>query len=136
MRTNALSALGKMSYSAHMCLYPILFGGSYYAISNYVKYSNAKAEAVVIAAYPKLSPVDPDDFQPFSAIPYHNNPELRYRYANIKMFNYIDKNSHLNLETYSYKSFHDSYDHDNKKSYVYDWVSTSPADDIALKKKW
>ena len=39
---------------------------------------------------PKAIPVDPYNFQPFSAIPFHNNPELRYRYADTNMFKYLD----------------------------------------------
>ena len=61
---------------------------------------------------PALNKVDPDDFNPFSAIPFHNNTELRYRYAETKMFGYVDKKTHINLKDYTYKSYHNSYDHD------------------------
>ena len=39
---------------------------------------------------PKARKVDPDVFNPFTPIPYHNNPELKYAFANIKMFNYTN----------------------------------------------
>ena len=79
---------------------------------------------------PKARAVDPDDFQPFSAIPFHNNTELRYRYADVKMYGYLDKKTQMNLANYPFKLFHNSYDHDNKKVYTYNWVSMT-ADDQA-----
>ena len=76
---------------------------------------------------PKARPVDPDNFNPFSAIPFHNNVELRYRYANNQMHNYLDRRTQLNVNDYVYKSFHDSYDHSNRKQHTYNWVSMYPS---------
>ncbi len=42
---------------------------------------------------PKVKPVDPDNFNPFTPIPFHNNPELRYRYAGVRLHGYLDKNT-------------------------------------------
>ena len=78
---------------------------------------------------PKAIAVDPDNFQPFSPIPFHNNPELRYRYAGMNLHNYLDPVTHLNLHDYTYKAFHDSFDHDNLKTYKFNWVSMVPSDD-------
>ena len=75
---------------------------------------------------PKLVTMDPDDFHPFSAIPFHNNPQLRYRFANLKTINFMDKN-HINVDTYAFKNFHYSYDHGNKKQYTYNWVNSVPS---------
>merc|ERR1711998_760946 len=58
---------------------------------------------------PKAKPVDPDNFNPFSPIPFHNNPELRYRYADMRLHNYLDKKTHMNTADYAYKGFHDSF---------------------------
>ena len=77
---------------------------------------------------PDLKKVDPDDFQPFSVIPFHNNMELRYRYADVKMFGYLDPKTHLNLADYRYAGYHDAYDHGNKKAHLYNWVSMYPSD--------
>ena len=42
MRTNGLSALGKMSYAAHLALYPVVGGTAFFVISNWSKSSAAK----------------------------------------------------------------------------------------------
>ena len=41
---------------------------------------------------PKLIKVDPDLFNPFTPLPYHNNPELKYAFAHIKMHGYLNEN--------------------------------------------
>ena len=62
MSSNLLSAFGRMSYAAHMTLYPIL-GGSVYLIYKTKSTSDAaKAEALEIKSMPKAQAVDPDDF--------------------------------------------------------------------------
>ena len=74
MRTNPLSALGRMSYAAHMGLYPVVFGSLYFGWTSYSKSSADAAAKYVTDNMPAARVVDPDDFQPFSAIPFHNNP--------------------------------------------------------------
>jgi hypothetical protein len=71
---------------------------------------------------PKLKPVDPDIFNPFTPIPYHNNKELTYLFANVRMHNHVNQN-HINPETYVWKGYHNSFDHDNKNAYLYNWTS-------------
>ena len=71
---------------------------------------------------PKLKKVDPDIFNPFSPVPYHNNPELKYVFAHINMHKHINEN-HINPETYVWKDYHKSYDHDHKNAYMYNWSS-------------
>ena len=66
--------------------------------------------------------MDPDLFNPFSAIPFHNNPEMKYIYADVKMHNYITKD-HQNVGDYYYKGYHDSYDHSNARQHLYNWTS-------------
>ena len=129
MPSNFLSAFGRMGYAAHLTLYPILGGSFYLMYKTNAASSAAKAEALELKSMPKSTPVDPDNFQPFSAIPYHNNSELRYRYANTKMHGYLDAKTHMNAKDYTYKYFHHSYDHDDKKEYTYNWVSMVPSDD-------
>ena len=41
-RANTLSALGRMSYAAHMAMYPIIGGGSYFLYNTYSASSAAK----------------------------------------------------------------------------------------------
>ena len=78
---------------------------------------------------PKAAKVDPDLFNPFSPIPYHNNPELKYGFAHIHMHGYMNENQ-LNTKTYVWKGFHNSYDHNNQGAYLYNWTSLhSPKDD-------
>ena len=129
MRTNALSALGRMSYATHVALYPIVGGSLYFIISSYQKSSAEAANKAEAEAMPKLNAVDPDNFNPFSAIPFHNNAEMRYRYANTNMYGYLDKKTHMNLQDYTYKSYHNSFDHDNQYQHLYNWVSQVPSDE-------
>ena len=70
----------------------------------------------------KAKTMDPDLFNPFSAIPWHNNPELKYTFAHINMRHYMNKD-HINEKDYIYKGYHNSYDHDNKKVWLYNWTS-------------
>ena len=119
-----------MGYGAHLALYPILGGSTYLFYKTWSESSAAKQAIQDERAMPKAVPVDPDNFQPFSAIPFHNNPELRYRYANTKLFGYLDSKTHLNTTDYTYKYYFDVYDHDDKKSYTWNWVSMVPSDDV------
>ena len=113
MKVNALSALGRMSYGAHLALYPLLGGTAYFLGLTYHRNSQEQAKKAAIEALPAYRAVDPDDFQPFSAIPFHNNPEVRYRYANTRMFGYVNGQNHMNVNDYTYKLYHNVYDHDN-----------------------
>ena len=115
-------------------VYTVLFGTLFKRYSNYSKKSKEKQEKEEWDNLPKARPVDPDLFNPFSAIPFHNNPELKYRYANLNMFGYLDPKTHMNLKDYPYKAYHDSFDHNNEKQYLYNWVSMKPSDDVALLK--
>ena len=122
MRTNALSALGRLGYGTTFLLYPGAF--AYYHL---VKKPQDKADALQsqrddLDTQVADIPVDPDLFNPFSTIPFHNNPELKYMYSGVKMRGYIDDNQ-MNVKDYWYKSYHDSYDHGNKKQHLYNWVS-------------
>lgn len=75
-----------------------------------------------MAAMAKAKVVDPDYFNPFTPIPFHNNPELKYVFADINMRKYVNEN-HINVKDYQWKNYHDSYDHGNKKTYLYNWTS-------------
>ena len=70
----------------------------------------------------KAKKMDPDLFNPFTPVPWHNNPELKYVYANINLRNYINKD-HINEKDYIWKGLHDSYDHGDKKRHWYNWAS-------------
>ena len=125
-QANMLSALGRVSYTTHMALYPILGGSLWFVYNAYSTKSAAAAKEAFEANMPKAKPVDPDNFNPFTAIPFHNNPELRYRYANYRMVNYLNKDTHINEKDYPFRGFHDSFDHGDKKRYLYNWVSDYP----------
>ena len=70
----------------------------------------------------KAKTVDPDYFNPFSPIPFHNNAELKYVFAEVNMRKYVNEN-HINTKDYQWKNYHNSYDHGNKKTYTYNWSS-------------
>ena len=134
MRTNGLSAFGRMTYAAHLGLYPVVGGFAYFVLTNYQSYSAARTAKEELEALPALKSVDPDNFQPFSAIPFHNNPELRYRYADMKMWNYLNKENHMNLKDYFFKGFNNSFDHDSQSAHLYNWVNMTPADSAKIGK--
>ena len=62
MPSNLLSAFGRMSYAAHLTLYPILGGSVYLMYKTRSASSAAAAEALEIKSMPKAKAVDPDDF--------------------------------------------------------------------------
>jgi len=68
----------------------------------------------------KAKAVDPDLFNPFTPIPFHNNPELKYTFANNKVRNYINDH-HINTKDYPWKAYFDVYDHDDQKTYLWNW---------------
>ena len=121
MQANALSGFGRMGYYTHFSFYPLLAAAYFFG---YKPYAAAGEEADKKAKWDELlkaKPVDPDLFNPFTPIPYHNNIELKYVFSHISMRNYVDK-EHLNVDDYIWKSFHDSYDHGNKKKHLYNFT--------------
>lgn len=127
MSANALSMFGRMSYGAHLTLYPIVGGTAYFLYNTYKASADATAAAEAEATAPKAVAVDPDLFNPFTAIPFHNNKELNYRYADVKLHGYLDKNTQLNVKNYHWKNYHNSFDHDNKRVYMWNWISMVPS---------
>lgn len=121
MRTNTLSAFGRMSYGAHMLAYPAFFCFVAYGVMPWKAEQDKKAVQEEFDNMSKARAVDPDLFNPFTPIPYHNNPELQYVYAGIRMKNYINEN-HLNVNDYVWKNYHNSYDHNNARTFMYNWV--------------
>ena len=129
MRPNALSMLGRMSYTTHLLVYPFLLGAYLFGVKPYMAYSQKNQEELEWKGMPKAQKVDPDLFNPFTPIPYHNNPELKYAFAHINMHTYLNENQ-INTEEYAWKNFEYSFDHDHKFGYTYNWTSLhSPIDD-------
>ena len=127
-RPNALSALGRMSWGAHLLVYPSLLGAYLFGVKPYLANSAKKSEEAEWASMPKLRKIDPDLFNPFTPIPYHNNPELKYAFSHIRMHNRLNANQ-IDVDNYLWKSYHNSYDHDNKAVYTYNWVSLHSPND-------
>ena len=121
-RSNAMSALGRMGWGTHALIYPTALAFYFGVYQPYSERSAAAAKEKEYEAMAKAKPVDPDDFNPFSPIPFHNNRELRYVFAEVNMRKYVNEN-HINVQDYQWKSYHDSYDHGNQKTYLYNWSS-------------
>ena len=121
-RSNALSALGKMSWGTHFMIYPIAAGLYMGAYKPYAQRQEEAAKQAEMEVMAKAKTVDPDDFNPFSPIPFSNNPELKYVFANVNMRKYINEHD-INVKDYQWKNYHDSFDHGNKKVYTYNWSS-------------
>ena len=111
-----------MSYTTHLALYPGAFVFYMYVVSPWMARRNEAAKKAEWDGMLKGRAVDPDIFNPFTPIPYHNNPELKYVFAHANMRNYINKN-HINPNEYLWKNYHHSYDHNNAKQYTYNWTS-------------
>ena len=81
MRTNLLSNIGRLSHGTLWLLYPgvIATYALWYKPKQAADELEAKRESLRIQS--DDVPVDPDLFNPFSAIPFHNNPELKYIYG-------------------------------------------------------
>ena len=114
--------MGRMGYGVHLMVYPALLG-----LYNFWWIPKGEADAVAqkkqdFEDLSKAKQVDPDLFNPFTPIPFHNNPELKYVYAGIRMKDYVNEN-HINVNDYVWKNFHNSYDHDNKKTYMWNWTA-------------
>ena len=128
-KSNSLSAFGRMSYGAHLLVYPALAAAYLYGVKPYMAKRAEDQEKQEWANMPKARKVDPDLFSPFSPIPYHNNPELKYGFAHIRMHGYLNENQ-INTKQYVWKGFHNSFDHNDKQTYLYNWTSLhSPRDD-------
>ena len=117
-----MSAFGRMSYGAHLCFYPAAFLFLQYVAMPYKRASDEAAKKKEWDDMTAARAVDPDIFNPFTAIPFHNNPELKYVFAHIDMKGYVNEN-HINVKDYVWKNYHNSYDHNNQKSYLFNWTS-------------
>merc|ERR1719183_2884582 len=122
VRANALSTLGRLPYSVHLMFYPSVFAGYKWL---YKPWADAGAKAAADQEQEemfKCKPLDPDLFNPFTPIPFHNNADSKYSYATLNMRNYIDPATGYNIKDYRWKGYHNSFDHGNKKSYLYDYT--------------
>ena len=117
-----------MTYSTHLLFYPGAIAFYAYVVAPYMQKRNEDSDKEQWDLIPPAAKVDPDLFNPFTPIPYHNNPELKYVFAHINMHKFLNEN-HINPGTYAYKNYHNSYDHNNKGSYLYNWTSTQEAID-------
>merc|ERR1711990_1107088 len=116
-----------MGYGAHMVTTGLIVGASFTMFNSYSASSTAAQAAKDKEELPKLKKVDPDLFNPFTPIPFHNNIELKYRYANMRLHGYLDAKTHLNVKDYAYKGFHDAFDHSSKKQHYYNWINVVPS---------
>merc|ERR1719199_865488 len=108
-----LSFLGRMSYSMHLLAYPGLAGFWMFVVQPTRKRWADEAKQAEWDAMSAARPVDPDTFNPFTPVPYHNNPELNYVFSHINMRNYVNQN-HVNKKDFIWASYHNSFDHVDK----------------------
>ena len=121
-RANALSSFGRMGWGTHFMIYPTAVGLYFGAYKPYAKAQEDAVKQQEMDDMAKARPVDPDYFNPFTPVPFHNNPELKYVFADVNLRNYVNAH-HINAKDYIWKSYHDSYDHGNKKTHLYNWSS-------------
>ena len=121
-RSNALSALGRMSWGTHFLIYPTILGAYVGVYKPYAKEQEAATKRQEMEDMAKAKPVDPDYFNPFTPVPFHNNPELKYVFSNVNLRKYVNEHQ-INADDYIWKSYHDSYDHGNKRRHLYNWSS-------------
>ena len=121
MPANSLSFFGRMGYWTHMAFYPTVLSVYLLGIKPMRLASAEKAAKQDWEDLVAARTVDPDTFNPFTPVPYHNNPELTYVYAHIDMRNYVNAN-HINVKDYVWKSYHNSYDHGDKQTHRYNFT--------------
>ena len=121
-RTNAMSTLGRMSWGVHALFYPTTLALYFGAWKPYTERSEKAAKEQEWEEMCKAKPVDPDHFNPFTPVPFSNNPELKYFFANVNMRSYLNKEQ-ISERDYMWKSYHNVYDHGNAKSYQWNWSS-------------
>ena len=90
MSKNFLSTFGRMNYTLHLLCYPGLFAFYAFVVKPYNVKKAEKAKIAEMEGKPKAKKVDPDLFNPFSPIPYHNSLEVKYNLAHINMHNYLN----------------------------------------------
>ena len=119
---NSFSVFGRLSYSAHMLLYPAILIGWQFTVVPYQKKARKNLEKVEWELMPEAVPVDRDLFNPFTPIPFHNNEELKYILAKIDMRGYLNEN-HINVQDYKYKQYHNSFAQNDDNTYEFNWIS-------------
>ena len=117
-----MSAFGRIGWGTHFMVYPVALGLYFGAYKPYAARSADAAKQAEMDTMAKAKVVDPDNFQPFSPIPFHNNPEMRYVFAEVNMRKYVNEH-HINVQDYQWRNYFDSYDHANKRTHVYNWSS-------------
>ena len=110
-----------MSYGAHALVYPGFLALWVWGVAPWREEQAKLAAQKEYDDLCKAKVVDPDLFNPFTPVPYHNNPELKYVFAHINMRNYINENQ-INVKEYIWKNYHNSFDHGNQKTHIYNWV--------------
>ena len=120
---NALSSFGRMGYAAHLMFYPAVGSFFNFVVMPYYRASGEASKKEEFDTMCKRQEVDPDNFNPFTPIPFHNNAELKYIYANVNMRGFINRNVGFNADTYVWRNYHNSYDHSNSKQYAYMYTS-------------
>ena len=123
---NQLSVFGRMSYGAHFMFYPLTAAFIMGVAMPWYNNKCEKDDQKAWDAMPAARTVDPDLFNPFTPIPYHNNEQLKYGFAHIHMHNYLNKN-HMNVGDYPFKNYHNSFDQNSENEYLYNWVSVHAA---------
>uniref|UniRef100_A0A7S3NGL0 Uncharacterized protein n=1 Tax=Euplotes harpa TaxID=151035 RepID=A0A7S3NGL0_9SPIT len=121
---NIGSQFGRMSYTTYMLLNPAAFMLYVFAYKPYKAYKKKQQDQKEWDEMPPAKKVDKDIFNPFTPIPYHNNRELKYGFDHINMFGFVNKN-HINVKSYPWKQFHDSFAESESIEYQYNWTSTS-----------
>ena len=121
-RSNAMSALGRMGWGTHFLVYPVSIGLYFGVWTPYSEKSAAAGKEAEKEAMAKVKVVDPDYFNPFTPIPFHNNKELKYVFSEVNMRNYVNEN-HVNVQDWQWRNYHDSYDHGNNKTHRWNWTS-------------
>ena len=98
-RSNAMSAIGRMGWGTHFLIYPTAVAFYFGAYKPYQARGEEASKQAEYDGMAKAKIVDPDFFNPFSPIPFHNNPELKYVFAEVNMRKYVNEN-HINTKDY------------------------------------
>ena len=130
---NILSYIGKANYIGVLAIYAGIGFAYFKFISPYLKKKKNEEEETFIKMLLAVPPVDMRTHNPFTPIPFHNNPELLFRYGDTNFHNYLNQNN-INVDNYLYSDYYFTNDKGDK-SYIYNWSSKNPIKRIPHKQE-
>lgn len=128
---NILSYIGKLNYAGVLAVYVGLGFAYLKIVSPHLKKKKEEDEKDFIDMLLPVPSLDMRLHNPFTPIPFHNNPELLFRYGNTNFHNYLNHNN-INPQNYLYSEYYCT-NQPGDNSYIYNWEEKNPVKRIPHK---